>query len=241
MEKFNNKYRTKSNRMPLWDYAGNGMYFITIVTRHRVCVFGEIKNKQMICSEFGKIASNEWLKSFDLRKELFLDTFIIMPNHLHALIKLEKNGGCNQMNIANVPNDSDGSHDGRSHDGRSHDGRFHDGRFHVETHGRASPHAKTGENRRKPDNPTKTGENRITQRKPKSISSFIGGYKSAVTSEIDDFIDDNNIQVQKYNRNNKLWQPDYHDHIVRNKSEYYRIKNYIKNNPKNWVDDKFYK
>ena len=46
---------------------------------------------------------------------------------------------------------------------------------------------------------------------------------------------------QKYNRKNKLWQPNYHDHIIRNNDEYWPIKNYIKNNPKNWSDDTFHK
>ena len=44
MTKFSNKYRIESNRLPGWDYGGNGMYFITIVTKDRNCLFGKIKN-----------------------------------------------------------------------------------------------------------------------------------------------------------------------------------------------------
>ena len=40
---------------------------------------------------------------------------------------------------------------------------------------------------------------------------------------------------------NKNWQHNYHDHVIRNNAEYQRIKHYIKNNPLNWKDDKFYK
>jgi len=32
----------------------------------------------------------------------------------------------------------------------------------------------------------------------------------------------------------KIWQRNYYDHIIRNRNEYERISNYIKNNPKNW-------
>ncbi|MEA2104066.1 MAG: transposase, partial [Candidatus Cloacimonadota bacterium] len=77
-------------------------------------------------------------------------------------------------------------------------------------------------------------------RKPKSISSFLGGFKSVVNSKIDDYIDDNNLNIPKYNRNNHFFQPNYYDHIIRNNAEYERIKNYIKNNPQKWEGDKFY-
>jgi putative transposase len=75
-------------------------------------------------------------------------------------------------------------------------------------------------------------------RKPKSISSFMAGFKSTVNTKIDDFIDDNNLDIPKYNRNNMFFQRDYHDRIIRNEAEYQRIKYYIINNPNNWKGDR---
>jgi hypothetical protein len=102
-EKFQNKYRMQSNRMPQWDYSGNGVYFITIVTQNRVCNLGHINNGKMIFSEFGKIINDEWLKSFEIRNELFLDEYIIMPNHLHAIVVLDNtqttNNGSHDRNV----------------------------------------------------------------------------------------------------------------------------------------------
>ena len=89
MTKFKNKYRIESNRMPGWDYSGNGIYFITMVTKNRKCLFGKIVNDKMILSDYGKIVKNEWYKSFEIRQELILDEFMIMPNHLHAIIILK--------------------------------------------------------------------------------------------------------------------------------------------------------
>jgi REP element-mobilizing transposase RayT len=77
-------------------------------------------------------------------------------------------------------------------------------------------------------------------RLPKSISSFIAGFKSAVNTKIDDFIDENQLAIKKYNRNNHFFQPNYHDHIIRNQIEYQTISNYIINNPKNWNNDNLY-
>jgi len=208
MSKFNDKYRIESNRMPGWDYSGNGYYFITPVIQNMKCILGKIENGEMILSDFGKIANNEWHKSFKMRKELILDEYIMMPNHLHAIVIINKMGD---------------SHDD-SHD--SHDDS------HVQTHGRASLHSPHS-----PQSPQSPHPNCI--RKPKSLSSFMAGYKSAVTTKIDDFIDSHNLPIEKFNRENKFWQSNYNDHVIRDGNEYWRIKNYIKNNPKNWNEDKF--
>jgi putative transposase len=76
--------------MPDWDYSGNGYYFITMVTQNRECNLGEIVKTNdgalLLLSDFGEIIKNEWYKSFDMRKELFLVEFIMMPNHLQRLL-----------------------------------------------------------------------------------------------------------------------------------------------------------
>ena len=231
MTKFKNKYRIESNRMPGWDYSGNGFYFITIVTQKMECILGEIMNGKMILSDFGEIAQNEWYKSFEIRQELILDEFVLMPNHLHALVVLKK------------PDNSHGSYGS-----------------HVETHGRASLQSIQQSTEQSTEQSFRQSIQQSTKqskfyRKPKSLSSFIAGYKSAVTTKINNLIDEyvkthgENVEThslasqpifEKYNRKNRLWQPNYHDHIIRNDDGYWRIKNYIKNNPKNWTDDKFY-
>ncbi|MCF8380273.1 MAG: transposase [Bacteroidales bacterium] len=77
--------------MPGWDYLGNGYYFITMVIQDRRCLFGKIENDKMIFSVIGRIAQEEWDKSFEIRKELFLDEFIFMPNHIHAIVIIKNN------------------------------------------------------------------------------------------------------------------------------------------------------
>ena len=90
MTLFDNKYRIESARREGWDYADNGYYFVTICTKDREHFFGEIENGEMILNEYGKIVQEEWEKSFEIRKELFCDAFIIMPNHIHGIVILEK-------------------------------------------------------------------------------------------------------------------------------------------------------
>ena len=81
---------------------------------------------------------------------------------------------------------------------------------------------------------------RKNQRKPKSISSFVAGFKSATVREIDNLIDSNNLKIEKFNRNNLLWQRNYWDKIIRNEKEYNHIAEYILTNPENWEKDELY-
>ncbi|WP_291104012.1 MULTISPECIES: hypothetical protein [unclassified Flavobacterium] len=46
MSLFKNKYRIESNRLKDWDYSSNAIYFLTICTSHRECIFGSIENKK---------------------------------------------------------------------------------------------------------------------------------------------------------------------------------------------------
>jgi len=73
----------------------------------------------------------------------------------------------------------------------------------------------------------------------KYSTSFIAGVKSSINSKIDDYIDEHDLDIPKYNRNNHFFQPNYHDHIIRNHVEYKKIQKYIINNPLNWDGDKF--
>ena len=49
------------------------------------------------------------------------------------------------------------------------------------------------------------------------------------------------INIIRNTQGQKNWQPNYHDHVIRNNLAYQRIKQYIINNPAKWNDDKFYK
>jgi len=60
MDKFRNTYRIEFKRLNNWDYSGDGLYFITMITQHRVCNLGEIIYNEVHLSYFGKIVNDEW-------------------------------------------------------------------------------------------------------------------------------------------------------------------------------------
>lgn len=224
MTLYQDKYKIDSKRLKNWDYSSEAIYFITIVTKNRECIFGSIENEKMILNENGQIVENELLKSIKIRKNWFFNNWIVMPNHVHLLIEIQNiNGVIPTTYIVDANNP------------RTHI---------VEAHSSAST----------PSMSTKIGSNiaethccaplrdnwdeNMNQlefklaRKPNSISSFVALFKSVTTTQINDICVDKTESVSK-----KIWQTNYHDHIVRNYNRFEIIYNYIKSNPRSWDTD----
>lgn len=92
-DRFLDKYRIPSARLQNWDYRWNGIYFITICTEGRENYFGELSNGVMELSEIGIFAQQYWYKIADHFTFAFLDSFVVMPNHIHGILILDKNEG----------------------------------------------------------------------------------------------------------------------------------------------------
>jgi putative transposase len=80
------RYHRRSIRLPAYDYAQAGAYFVTMVTHQRQCLFGEIVGGQMRLAAHGQVVSEQWLRSELVRSEIELDAFIVMPNHIHGIV-----------------------------------------------------------------------------------------------------------------------------------------------------------
>ncbi len=89
-DKFQNKYRISSTRLQNWDYGWNASYFVTICTKNREHYFGNIVDGEMHFSEIGKIAQQFWCEIPDHFPFVILDAFVIMPNHVHGIIIINK-------------------------------------------------------------------------------------------------------------------------------------------------------
>ncbi len=78
----------RSIRLPDYDYADPGVYFVTVCTHEHECLFGDVSDGEVALNEFGQIVSHEWARSADIRDELSLADFVVMPNHLHGIVRL---------------------------------------------------------------------------------------------------------------------------------------------------------
>jgi REP element-mobilizing transposase RayT len=80
------KHHRKSIRLQGHDYSQVGAYYVTIVTYHRDCLFGEIMNQEMVLNDFGKIADECWRAIPEHFPSVELGAYVIMPNHVHGVI-----------------------------------------------------------------------------------------------------------------------------------------------------------
>lgn len=111
-------HHRQSIRLRGYDYSRPGAYFITICVKNHEMLFGDIDHggdvfmdndhldngctgvrpdaRTMQLNEFGQIAHNEWIKSAEIRSEIELGPFVVMPNHIHGIVILK-----NDMNRDN--------------------------------------------------------------------------------------------------------------------------------------------
>src|SRR5690606_4517250 len=89
MKQYNpKKHHRKSIRLVGYDYSQAGLYFVTICCKDKICRFGQVKNGTMVLNEYGQIAHDEWVKTAQIRPNVQLHEFVVMPNHIHGIIQL---------------------------------------------------------------------------------------------------------------------------------------------------------
>lgn len=231
MEKFNNKYRIPSARLQTWDYGNNGLYFITICTKNRENYFGKITEGEMMLSEIGFLANKYWHEIPEHFPFMKLNEFVVMPNHVHGIIIIDKPDNDGGDGGRDGGGDDGGDGDGRDGGGRDGDDRDGDGRDGRDAINRVSTNTETDTNTESDTDTKKTGG--ITGKNNpmfhENISRIIRWYKGRCAFEIRKIHAD------------FAWQPRFHDHIIRNQETYEKIKNYIINNPQKWNEDTFNK
>lgn len=80
--------KRNSIRLRNYNYASGGIYFVTICAHQREPLFGEIQEGQMILNDLGQIVDQEWQTTARLRSWVELDSYVVMPDHFHAILIL---------------------------------------------------------------------------------------------------------------------------------------------------------
>lgn len=212
------RHHRKSIRLKGYDYQNGGMYFVTICTKNRECVFGEIKNGIMGLSEMGCVVAQEIQKTSIIRPYVNIDTWIIMPNHVHILLWVDdviyRNN--DHWDVARTNIDHECSR-GMACENIN------------ETRRGMARHAPTEIVKPASHAPTTNMPIRYFG-KPQggSLGTIIGSFKSAVTKHINTLRDSPGADV---------WQRNYYERIVRSEKETIRIQRYIMDNPIHWMID----
>ena len=85
----------KNMRLKDYDYSQNGAYFITICTKNKAHLFGEIVGADLVSARMelsyaGQMIEEmlfETIHSFD---DIIADKYVIMPNHFHCIIIISR-------------------------------------------------------------------------------------------------------------------------------------------------------
>jgi len=93
--------KRKSLRLKEYDYSGQGMYFVTICVKNRECLFGNIANNKIILSVPGKIAHDCLTEITTHFRDIMLDNYVIMPNHVHAIIMIKTGNDQHRRGLIN--------------------------------------------------------------------------------------------------------------------------------------------
>ena len=216
------KYNRQSIRLKNWDYSRPMRYFVTLVLQNRKPWFGKNDHGVIRYNSLGRIAHDEWLKSAQIRDEIKICDFIIMPDHVHGIVEITDNAsyrnGLNpdeyrdfeRMNWIGFGTDDVGANG-------------HSPQHHQHPHPHPHPHRHSHQH---PGNMPII----IPPKKPKSLSTFIIGYKSAVTSRVNELMVKHDRPV--FTRKNRLWQRNYYDRIIWNDEIMVAVQRYIQHNPR---------
>ena len=86
----------KTYRLKDYDYSSNGAYFITICTKERKSILstvtvgaGVLDRPKIILTPYGKIVDNQIIEMGKIYNHIFADNYVIMPNHIHMILRIE--------------------------------------------------------------------------------------------------------------------------------------------------------
>ena len=81
----------KRNRLAGYDYSQDNLYFVTSCVQDMICSFGEVIDQKMLLNQNGLIAKKQWYWLGEQYSYLKLHAFVVMPNHIHGIIEINRN------------------------------------------------------------------------------------------------------------------------------------------------------
>ena len=80
-------HHRRSVRLKGYDYSQAGLYFVTICTQNRLCLFGKIKESNLQLNDAGIMIEHQWQELIYRFDNIKLDEFVVMPNHFHGIVE----------------------------------------------------------------------------------------------------------------------------------------------------------
>ena len=237
------KHHRRSIRLKGYDYTQAGAYFITLVTHGRECLFGEVVNGEMVLNEWGFLALNEWRQLGQRFAQVIVDETVVMPNHLHGILLIRDDGqpavatGRPEPDTVVVGSDHDHGEVGFDCD----DVGVGQSDCHNVGVGPDCDHGGAGQEATLQTTPdffappllplphAPPQHNHPPGVIPGSLGAIVGAYKSTTARLINGL---------RRTIGAPVWQRNYYERIVRDELELGRIRRYILENPRHWIEDR---
>ncbi len=81
-------HHRRSLRLKGYDYSQAGAYFVTICVQDHQCLFGTVEDGEMRLNRYGEAVTKAWEDLPAHYTAVELDAFVVMPNHVHAIVVL---------------------------------------------------------------------------------------------------------------------------------------------------------
>ncbi len=214
------RHHRRSIRLQGRDYAQAGAYFVTMLTQDRACLFGDVVNGEMQPNGWGDIVRTSWMEIPRHFAHTQLDAFVVMPNHVHGIIVITDDVDRPSNTDPAGPTGVGATRVGTTGVGATGVGATGAGARDVVGATHASPLRDASPLQDAPRGP-----------RPQSLGAIVGSFKSAVARR---------INAQRDTAGASLWQRGYYEHIIRNETEWQRLREYIANNPARWLTDADY-
>ncbi|MEX2379312.1 MAG: hypothetical protein WD530_01100 [Vicingaceae bacterium] len=236
-----NIHNRRSIRLKGYDYSRAGLYFITICCQDQAMMFGCIANDQMILNDAGRMVEKWYWELENKYPDKKCHQMVVMPNHFHCIIEnLENDEIDNNELDSNAPPQMDTPPRIDAHVGTSLRGRPEP----TGERGRPEPTSDDGNHKtyqntnesKQSDEVQNDQYGQHNQKIKSTLGEAIGWFKTMTTNAYIKGVKNKNWP--RYNQ--RLWQRNYYEHIIRNPQAYSRISNYIINNPAQWAKDKFH-
>jgi len=75
----------KSIRLKMYDYTQEGAYAVTVCVNAHKCMFGCVRNSEMILNDLGNMIVDDWCKLPQRFSNIEMNEFIVMPDHMHKI------------------------------------------------------------------------------------------------------------------------------------------------------------
>ncbi len=101
--------RRKAIRLPEYDYSADGAYFITICTKNKARILSQVvgpisdRPPGIVLSEAGRVAEQAIQEIPKHYSGVYVDAYVIMPNHIHLLIRIEGGSGRSMIGPTSAP------------------------------------------------------------------------------------------------------------------------------------------